>query len=87
MNLKENEKLPVDQQEIYELLPFEGTNYLKLKGWEEGTKLIRLSKWLSGNGCGVKQAYFVLVDNSHSCPRTAWEDHVKPLFGQIEMEI
>ncbi|WP_121615242.1 hypothetical protein [Virgibacillus halodenitrificans] len=69
--MREKEKLPIDEQEEYELLPFEGTNYLKMQGWEEGTRLIRVSKWLSGNGCGVKQAYFVRVDDQQNWPRTA----------------
>ncbi|MYL45027.1 hypothetical protein GLV94_05180 [Virgibacillus halodenitrificans] len=85
--MREKEKLPIEEQEEYELLPFEGTNYLKMQGWEEGTRLIRVSKWLSGNGCGVKQAYFVRVDDPHNWPRTAWQDHVKPLVGQLELDI
>lgn len=76
--------LPPEKQEEYILLknkPYE--NYY---GWTEGTRLKRISIWLSGNGCGVRQAYFEQVDKP-GWDGTVWEDHVKPVLGQIEMEI
>lgn len=78
-----------EEQEEYILLDrnpphTSGTDYKRLHGWETGTKLTRVSKWLSGNGCGVKQAYFI-KDNEY--PQIVWEDDVKPFIGQIELEI
>lgn len=85
--MKASDEIPVEEQDEYVLLHDTGrTNYKTTKGWEPGTTLRRVSKWLSGNGCGVRQAYFVPIGSSNY-PRIAWEDHVKPTLGQIELEI
>lgn len=83
--MRDREKigLPLEQREEFILLRTEP--YFKYYGWQHGTKLIRISKWLSGNGCGVRQAYFEPVDKpGHD--GIAWEDHVKPVLGQTEIE-
>ncbi|MFC0274450.1 hypothetical protein ACFFIX_24255 [Metabacillus herbersteinensis] len=49
-------------------------------------KLRRLSKWLSGNVCGVKQAYFMTTEFK-TYPQIVWQDHVKPVKGQLELDI
>lgn len=82
--MKESEKLPPEKQEEYILLQ---TNpYQSYYGWKEGDRLTRVSIWLSGNGCGVRQAFFKKVEGSYY-EGTAWEDHVKPVNGQLELDI
>ncbi|MEJ8546614.1 hypothetical protein [Brevibacillus borstelensis] len=76
--------LPPEEQEEYILLKTDP--YLGYYGWKAGDRLKRISIWLSGNGCGVRQAYFERIDRP-GLDGTAWEDHVKPLLGQIELEI
>jgi hypothetical protein len=76
--MRAGDKLPPDKQDEYILLQ---TNpYIYHYGWKAGDKLKRVSKWLSGNGCGVKQAYFVPVDKlwylDLRYKRTVWQDHV-----------
>ncbi|MGO4890317.1 hypothetical protein ACJ2A9_21425 [Anaerobacillus sp. MEB173] len=79
MRLKD--RLPEEEQDVYVLMETPEYKHYKLNyGWLPGTKLKRISRWLSGNGCGVKQAYFVPVDDS-TYEHTAWEDHVLPLVG------
>lgn len=76
--------LPPEKQEEYILLKTKP--YDSYYGWEEGITLKRISIWLSGNGCGVRQAYFEPIDRpGHD--GTAWEDHVKPVNGQLELEV
>lgn len=83
--MKDGQELPPEEREEYVLLEETGgTNYKAMYDWEPGTKLIRISKWLSGNGCGVKQAYFIAKDKGYS-DEIAWQDHVKPVIGQIEL--
>lgn len=76
--------LPPDKQEEYILL--QTKPYERYYGWKEGDKLRRISIWLSGKGCGVRQAYFEPMDKpGHD--GTAWEDHVKPINGQMEFSL
>jgi hypothetical protein len=78
--------LPPDQQDEYHLLETKDYKHYKNSyGWEAGQKLIRKSIWLSGNGCGVRQALFAPVDRPYY-EHIAWEDHVKPVLGQVELE-
>lgn len=86
--------LDPEEQEEYILLENDCTNYYSKYGWTAGIRLIRKSKWLSGNGCGVRQAYFVpvnttgtLLNELYSYSNTVWEDHVKPLHGQLELDL
>lgn len=82
MQNREKIGLPVEKQEEFILLQ---TNpYEKYYGWKAGDKLKRTSIWLSGNGCGVKQAYFEPID-SQGREGTAWEDHVKQVHGQMDL--
>lgn len=74
--------IPPEKQEEYILL--KTRPYDKYYGWQEGMRLKRISIWLSGNGCGVRQAYFEPIDELGR-EGTAWEDHVKPLTGQLEL--
>ncbi|MFY0545478.1 hypothetical protein [Brevibacillus sp. H7] len=76
--------LPSEQQEEYILLKTEP--YKSYYGWKEGDRLKRISIWLSGNGCGVRQAYFESTDQPGR-DGIAWEDHVKPVLGQMEIEL
>lgn len=76
--------LPPEEQEEYILL--QTKPYEHYYGWKAGDKLIRISKWLSGNGCGVRQAYFA-KEGKLWRDGTAWEDHVKPVLGQLEIEL
>lgn len=78
--------IPPEEQEEYILLENTVKNYPKTNGWDFGITIKRVSIWLSGNGCGVKQAYFVPVD--FKCrPQIAWQDHVEPVKGQLKLDI
>lgn len=82
MRDKDKIGLPPEKQEEYFLL--ETKHYGSYYGWEGGSKMRRISIWLSGNGCGVRQAYFEPID-SPGREGTAWEDHVKPINGQMDI--
>lgn len=89
------DEIPLEEQQLYILLDDTGsTNYKNTRGWETGTVLRRISKWLGSNGCGrhLKQAYFVPVDSQTDYGRIAWSDHVKEITDgeqpeQMEMDI
>lgn len=84
MRDKDKIGLPPEDQEEYILLKTEP--YFHYYGWQAGKRLKRISIWLSGNGCGVRQAYFLPVNsNSKFNDGTVWEDHVKPVLGQIDL--
>lgn len=84
--LRKEDTLPIEQQEEYELLT--DNPYEFYYGHKAGMKIRRVSAWLSGNGCGVRQAYFVPYEEpASSYAFIAWEDHVKPLLGQLEIEL
>lgn len=53
--------IPPEEQEEYILLQTKPYEYYY--SWKARDKLRRISKWLFGNGCGVRQAYFAPVDN------------------------
>jgi hypothetical protein len=76
--------LPPEQHDEYILLKTKPYDYYY--GWKEGDRLKRISVWLSGNGCGVRQAYFEPIDKP-GYDGTVWEDHVKPVLGQLELEL
>ncbi|WHY76251.1 hypothetical protein QNH20_19290 [Neobacillus sp. WH10] len=84
--MKAQDKIPPEEQKEYILLENTCTNYKVTRGWEPGTMLKRVSKWLSGNGCGVKQAYFIAVGSNKS-PQIAWQDHVEEITGQLKLDI
>ncbi|MGG3278819.1 hypothetical protein [Paenibacillus solani] len=75
--------LPPNEQEDYILTVDQLKGYAR-SGWDAGTKIRRVSKWLSGNGCGVRQALFVRADNPRG-DYAVWEDHVKPVLGQMDL--
>jgi hypothetical protein len=87
--MKKGEMLPPDQQPKYILLENTNTNYEKLYGWKVGSILKRISIWYGSNGAGrdLKQAYFIPADSDRSWGHIVWNDHVKEITGQLELEI
>ncbi|MCM3160823.1 hypothetical protein [Metabacillus litoralis] len=87
--MKEKEKLPPEEQPEYILLETKDKNYEKLFGWKPGTILRRISIWYGSNGCGrhLKQAYFVPADSDNNYGHIAWNDHVKEITDQLELDI
>lgn len=82
--MRPDKRLPVEKQDQYRLMDnIKGTDYKAKNGWEPGIKLTRVSEWLPGNGCGVRQAYFIPT-GVNTYPRIAWEDYVFPLVGLFE---
>ncbi|WP_309273330.1 hypothetical protein [Paenibacillus sp.] len=75
--------LPPEEQEEYIITVDQRKGYAQ-SGWVTGTKVRRVSKWLSGNGCGVRQALFVLSDKPWG-DYDVWEDHVRPVLGQMDL--
>lgn len=73
------------EQEEYIVTVDQQKGYAR-SGWVTDTKVRRVSKWLSGKGCGVRQALFVLADEPRG-DYIVWEDHVKPAFGQMEFSL
>lgn len=85
--MRDREKIGIPPEEQEEYILLETKHYYKDNGWQAGERLKRISKWLSGNGCGVRQAYFISVNSkSKYNDGTVWEDHVKPVLGQVEIE-
>jgi hypothetical protein len=84
--MKPNEKLSPEEQPQYILLETTDKNYKRACNWETGTILKRVSIWYSGNGCGVRQAYFKPLDDS-TREWIAWEDHVKEITDQLELDL
>jgi hypothetical protein len=82
-----NEMLSPKEQRRYILLDTKNKNYKVCCGWEAGVILRRISIWYSGRGCGYRQAYFVPDDSIDSYGQIAWEDHVKEITGQLELDI
>ena len=83
-------EIPLEQQEKYVLLADTGsTNYIATRGWEPGTVLRRVSKWMGSNGAGrgLKQAYFVRDNDSLSVARIAWSDHVQAIEVEVQVKI
>ncbi|MGG2081686.1 hypothetical protein [Lysinibacillus pakistanensis] len=87
--LKVSEMLPPEQQTQYILLEQTDKNYEVLYGWKPGTILKRISIWYGSNGLGrhLKQAYFVPVNSDSKSYQIAWNDHVKEITGQLELDI
>ncbi|SDM18150.1 hypothetical protein [Bacillus sp. OK048] len=87
--MKKNEKIPPEEQKQYILLENTNKNYEKLFGWKPGTILKRISIWYGSNGCGrdLKQAYFVRADDNSTWGHIVWNDHVKEITDQLELEI
>jgi hypothetical protein len=87
--MKKGEMLPSDKQPKYILLENTNKNYEKLFGWKPGTILKRISIWYGSNGAGrdLKQAYFVLADSDRTYGQIVWNDHVKEITGQLELDI
>jgi hypothetical protein len=77
--------LPPEEQEDYFVTVDQIKGYAR-SGWIAGTRIRRVSTWLSGNGCGVRQALFILADEPRG-DYIVWEDHVKPVFGQMEFSL
>jgi hypothetical protein len=84
--MKKNEMIPPEEQIEYILLENTCKRYEVLDNWKVGIILKRVSIWYPGNGCGVRQAYFVSADKSNSHMAIAWQDHVKEIIGQLELE-
>lgn len=87
--MKSSEILSSEQQPEYILLENTEKNYEKLFGWKPGTVLRRISIWYGSNGLGrhLKQAYFVPTDSDTNYGHIAWNDHVKEITNQMEMEL
>jgi hypothetical protein len=85
--MKQNEKLSPEDQPKYILLENTCKNYKVCCNWDSGIVLKRISIWYPGNGCGVRQAYFVPTDKPNSREFIAWEDHVKEITDQLEFAI
>ncbi|WP_339148386.1 hypothetical protein [Sutcliffiella sp. BMC8] len=87
--MKSSEKLSPEKQPEYILLDNTGKNYEKLFGWKPGTVLRRISIWYGSNGLGrnLKQAYFVPADSDTNYGHIVWNDHVKEITGQLELDI
>jgi hypothetical protein len=87
--LKPSERIPPEERKEYILLENTNKNYEKLFGWKPGTILKRISIWYGSNGAGrdLKQAYFILADSDKSYGEIVWNDHVKEISDQLELEI
>jgi len=87
--LKVSEMLPPEQQTQYILLEQTDKDYEKLYDWKPGTILKRISIWYGFNGLGrhLKQAYFVPTNSDSRNYQIAWNDHVKEITGQLELDI
>lgn len=87
--MKSSERISPEQQTQYILLENTGKNYEKLFGWKPGTVLKRISIWYGSNGLGrhLKQAYFVPADSDSNYGHIAWNDHVKEITSQLELDI
>lgn len=88
--MKPSERIPLEDQKKYILLENTGgTHYEKLYGWKPGTVLRRISIWYGSNGLGrhLKQAYFVTADSDNNYGHIAWNDHVKEITDQLELDI
>ncbi|MNW41806.1 hypothetical protein D3C74_189580 [compost metagenome] len=75
--------VPPEKQEEYILIKDQPKGHA-WSGWESGTRLRRVSEWMSGNGCGVRQALFSLAEKPRD-EHIVWEDHVKPVNGQMDL--
>ena len=87
--MKPNERLSPEEQTEYILLENTVKNYEAVCGWKPGTILKRISIWYGSNGCGrdLKQAYFVPTDSNSLYGQIAWNDHVKEITNQLELDI
>lgn len=87
--MKRSEMIPPEEQKEYILLENTNKNYEKLFGWKPGTLLKRISIWYGSNGAGrgLKQAYFVRAESDGIYGHIAWNDHVKEITDQMELEI
>jgi len=84
--MRKEQMISPDEYVEYTLIDLSCKKYDRLYGWQLGVKIIRISKWLSGNGCGAKQAYFIPASDLNKSPQIAWDDHVKEVTGQLEFE-
>lgn len=77
--------IPEELQEEYILIKCDEFDK-KRRGFREGERLFRISEWMSGNGCGVRQALFRKPNSSPTCNDICvWEDYVKPVSGQVDL--